>query len=245
MKSLNRISVVCLSGFLLSGCSSSQSDVAEQELRGEIESQSEGHIKLLSFGKTDGQKFELNGMQGYRLDFEAEITFEQDGTWLSGGDWPNRLSFRFSKDRPSSGSIAGFMDTIDGGRAAHSGERIRIGGVMLGTKKESGWKFEPSESHVAGVSRSSGAAHSTVADDAAKRQACIALLWQIKATKKQWALENNKESSDVPFPSDLLPYLSRGGLDLKVFPSCPAGGVYNLKSVFEKPTCSIPGHSLD
>ena len=51
--------------------------------RQQVESQSKGQIKLVVFKKTDGQQFITNDVKGYKLDFEAEITFEKDGSWLA------------------------------------------------------------------------------------------------------------------------------------------------------------------
>jgi type II secretory pathway pseudopilin PulG len=66
---------------------------------------------------------------------------------------------------------------------------------------------------------------------------CINNLRQIDGAKQQWALENHKTSSDTPTKADLLPYLRR-------WPVCPQGGTYNIGSMVETPTCSIPGHKL-
>lgn len=73
----------------------------------------------------------------------------------------------------------------------------------------------------------------------AQQNACINNLRQIDAAKQQWALENNKKSTDTPTWDDLKPYL-RGPVPL----ICPAGGTYAINAVSEPPTCSIPGHKL-
>ncbi|HEY5298180.1 MAG TPA: hypothetical protein VIK59_09655 [Verrucomicrobiae bacterium] len=73
----------------------------------------------------------------------------------------------------------------------------------------------------------------------AQKNACINNLRQMDAAKQQWALENNKKSTDIPTWNDLKPYL-RGPVPL----ICPDGGAYSLNAVGEAPTCSIPGHQL-
>ncbi len=71
------------------------------------------------------------------------------------------------------------------------------------------------------------------------RNACINNLRQLDGAKQQWALEKNKPVDAVPKPEDLLPYLKDG-----IFPVCPDGGTYSLKSVEEIPSCTIRGHAL-
>jgi hypothetical protein len=76
--------------------------------------------------------------------------------------------------------------------------------------------------------------------DCSPRAACIANLKQIDGAKAVWALEKQKGTNDVPADSDLF------GKDnfIREKPVCPQDGTYKLGSVSEKPTCSIPGHSL-
>jgi uncharacterized protein (DUF3084 family) len=73
----------------------------------------------------------------------------------------------------------------------------------------------------------------------AAANACISNLRQIVAAKDQWALDKNKDATDVPTTQDLLPYLKDG-----VFPVCPAGGIYSINAAGTLPTCSVPGHLL-
>jgi len=71
------------------------------------------------------------------------------------------------------------------------------------------------------------------------RNSCINNLRQIDGAKQQWALEKNKTLDAVPTERDLLPYLKDG-----VFPICPEGGTYSIKSVDALPTCTVSGHAL-
>jgi len=70
-----------------------------------------------------------------------------------------------------------------------------------------------------------------------QQNACINNLRQLDAAKQQWALEKNKQSTDVPVMEDLKPYL-------RAIPHCPAGGTYTLNAVGQPPECSIPKHEL-
>ena len=74
---------------------------------------------------------------------------------------------------------------------------------------------------------------------AANANACINNLRAIDAAKTQWALDKEKNATDVPTVQDLTPYFKDG-----LFPVCPDGGTYTINAVGEPPTCSIPGHVL-
>jgi hypothetical protein len=77
----------------------------------------------------------------------------------------------------------------------------------------------------------------------AQANACINNLRQIDAAANQFALEHHLSAgAPINFPADLTPYI-------KQIPSCPAGGVYNLRQVGATPTCSLgttitPAHAL-
>jgi hypothetical protein len=80
------------------------------------------------------------------------------------------------------------------------------------------------------------------ARQASQKNACINNLRQIDGAKQQWALENNKESSDVPMQKDIQPFIGRGSSG--IWPVCPQGGNYTIGSVDQPPTCSISGHEM-
>lgn len=79
------------------------------------------------------------------------------------------------------------------------------------------------------------------ARETAQMNACINNLRQIDSAKNQWALENKKQSTDMPSEDDLAPYLKAIGGQM---PKCPAGGDYKINAVGEQPACSIPKHKL-
>jgi hypothetical protein len=71
---------------------------------------------------------------------------------------------------------------------------------------------------------------------------------KIDAAAKQFALENHKTNGEaINFPNDLTPYIklnSQGKI-----PGCPGGGIYTIKKVGDKSTCSLgytvtPAHVL-
>ena len=78
------------------------------------------------------------------------------------------------------------------------------------------------------------------ARNTAQMNMCISNLRQIDGAKQQWALENKKQTTDTPTAQELDTYLHRSFTTLK----CPAGGIYTINAVGEKPACSIPQHDL-
>ena len=76
------------------------------------------------------------------------------------------------------------------------------------------------------------------ARNAAQANACIANLRSIEAAKGVWALENKNKAGETVDESEFFgEYLPR---QLQ----CPAGGVYSINPVGEKPTCSVPRHAI-
>ena len=75
---------------------------------------------------------------------------------------------------------------------------------------------------------------------AAQKAACINNLKTIEGAKGIWALEMRKADADVPTAADLY------GPDKNIRdePHCPGNGTYSINAVSERPTCSIPDHSL-
>jgi prepilin-type N-terminal cleavage/methylation domain-containing protein len=86
----------------------------------------------------------------------------------------------------------------------------------------------------------------------ARKSACINNLRLIDASIQQWALENNKNTTDPVALDSLTQYLNRGGTGAinSTAPGgvrCPSGGSYTATTVDTKPTCSKTdlGHKLD
>ena len=71
-----------------------------------------------------------------------------------------------------------------------------------------------------------------------QRAACLVNLKMIADAKTSWALENKKLETDVPGDADLF------GRYIADKPACPAGGIYSLNPVREKPTCTMTRHGL-
>ncbi len=73
----------------------------------------------------------------------------------------------------------------------------------------------------------------------AQQNSCINNLRQLDAAKEQWALANNASDGDDPDHSGVMEYI-RGGIVI-----CPQGGMYELHSIGESPTCSVHGSLYD
>jgi len=133
----------------IAGCSPSL-DEAKLVLQQRIASESQEHIRVVSFTKTDEQKFETGGVQGRRISYAAEVEFDDDGLW-SRGVGNEALAFEFSTNLPPkhAGGVALAMMDLGGVRHMFKGECIKIVGVMTGTKSESGWRYELKENHIA------------------------------------------------------------------------------------------------
>jgi hypothetical protein len=130
-----------LAAVLLAGCSSTPSASEGREvLEKQIENQSKGVIKLLTFRKTDGQEGELMGVRLYAMDFQADIEFNQDCYW--GGPFGG---FEVMTGEPGPFNAFMFM----GKRKARAGERFTISGKLQFQKTEKGWKGKLASSNLA------------------------------------------------------------------------------------------------
>jgi hypothetical protein len=73
--------------------------------------------------------------------------------------------------------------------------------------------------------------------------ACINKLRLIDSAKQQWALEHGAKTIDIPFASELQPYLGRGNVPVTLFcswdPSQSFATSYSINSIGTKPTCKV------
>jgi type IV pilus assembly protein PilA len=74
--------------------------------------------------------------------------------------------------------------------------------------------------------------------DKTQRQACAINRKNIDAAKLQWSVEQKRPATAVPSDGDLFGKTAY----IEHKPDCPVGGVYDLKAVEEKCTCSAPTH---
>ena len=116
---------------------------------------------------------------------------------------------------------------------ALSGEGVALGGLITGYL---GLALIP----VIGLMAAIAVPNFVKARTTAQMNVCINNLSQIDGAKQQWALDKKKQPTDTPTAQELDAYLHQSFTTLK----CPAGGVYTINAVGEKPACSIPHHEL-
>ncbi|HBF33681.1 TPA: prepilin-type cleavage/methylation domain-containing protein [Candidatus Sumerlaeota bacterium] len=74
----------------------------------------------------------------------------------------------------------------------------------------------------------------------AQGKSCAENLQKIDGAKEQWALENNKTSTDTPAMSDLVSATAANSY-LKRTPVCPANQAYTVNNIGADPTCAWSG----
>ena len=76
-----------------------------------------------------------------------------------------------------------------------------------------------------------------------QQNACINNLRLVDAAKQQWALEQRKQTTDLPVGTDLQPYLGRGANG--ELPTCPVDSAnsfttsYTVNIVATSPQCAV------
>jgi hypothetical protein len=129
--------------FSLLGCSSGpSSSEAEEFVRGKIDKQSQGRIKLVSFSKTNGLEATPNGVRTYQLDYEADIEFADDcrwGTQDAFGHWRGDFSV-FPHDPPPDYGYGPMPVLYPPFREATKGSRTKVQGSVIFQKTEAGWR---------------------------------------------------------------------------------------------------------
>ena len=73
----------------------------------------------------------------------------------------------------------------------------------------------------------------------AQATGCKVNLRTIQMAINMWALEKRKTDDAEVTLEDLESYMKDG------IPRCPSGGEYEFRTVGEKPTCTIEGHSIE
>lgn len=119
---------------MLVGCSGKPSEgMGQKALDHQIQTQSKGQIKLMSFHKTNG----TGDDKVYAVEYEAEIEFQTDGYWTHGGAM---VPFGFAAQiSPYDRMMAAGMGAIT---EVHKGQRQTINGALQFVKTEKGWQGE-------------------------------------------------------------------------------------------------------
>ncbi|MEY2571929.1 MAG: hypothetical protein QOJ87_142 [Verrucomicrobiota bacterium] len=137
-----RVVLIILAALMLESCSDTPSPSdARQKLANQIQQQSNGLIKLVSFEKTDGVMQEMMGIKAYQMSYTAEVEFLDDCIWTAGNNlvgWDG--SFRAQRNQAlSSGALNDFFNASQGLKPAKKGEHFTFTGQMAFEKTERGW----------------------------------------------------------------------------------------------------------
>jgi hypothetical protein len=139
---MSRSALTIAVALALVGCSDkpSESD-ARQKLQNQVQQQSNGLIKLVSFQKTDGAMHEMMGMKAYEMSYAAEVEFVDDCFWSGGNNlsgWEGSFYAERGQAAPS-GGLQDFFNLSQGRKAAKRGEHFTFTGRMNFEKTERGW----------------------------------------------------------------------------------------------------------
>ena len=124
---------------LFTGCSGGKpSEGAGKTMLGKhIQDESKGNIKLVNFKKTNGQGDE----HSYQMEYEAEIEFLANGSWLSNSGIAGSTAFVFSSQQyNNNGGISQLLGEINGANSVQQGQRKKVKGVLQFQKTEKGWR---------------------------------------------------------------------------------------------------------
>ena len=121
----------------VAGCGVPLSQSTGQKmLENQIQNQSNGKIKLLSFSKTNGKGDDAY----YQVEYEAEIEFLANGAWESGGGMSSSPTFGFSTQQLGGGATAQLLGAVVGAQNVSQGQRTKVKGVLRFEKTEKGWR---------------------------------------------------------------------------------------------------------
>lgn len=127
-----------LAAVILSGCAPGppSENVGRETIERQIQTQSNGKIKLVSFTKTNGKQHD----DSYQLEYKAEIEFLATGAWSRGSAMDSSTSFGFSTEQVAANALAQFTGSIFGAMNVRQGQRETVTGVLRFEKTEKGWR---------------------------------------------------------------------------------------------------------
>lgn len=133
------LAIEVLTVLALSGCGGppSPSD-GRKQVESQIQAESNGLIRLVSFDKTNGLDRDSGGRKLYEMEYTAEIEFLDNCIWNSGGERGWNGSFVAIPRQPGhEGDWRGPFDPQEPSK----GERQRVNGKLKFEKTEQGWRL--------------------------------------------------------------------------------------------------------
>jgi hypothetical protein len=132
------VSAVFAGLLAFAGCSSSfanpSASDAQKVLETKIQNESQGRIKLVSLQKTNGQTRQIEGVNVYHLEYQADIEFTANCKWVKSFD--GSLSLRTTP--PPANAL---MDS-DPGPVMQAGQLQTINSAVDFEKTENGWQAQ-------------------------------------------------------------------------------------------------------
>jgi predicted nucleic acid-binding Zn ribbon protein len=117
-------------------------DDLQRIIQEQINKESQGRIKLISFQKTNAQEGELHGVKLYNIEYQIEIEFTENCKWVMGHEamLGGPPQFRTSKPK-SQGFWDEWTDNLNNpGKLVKKGHKERISGSLTFEKTEKGWR---------------------------------------------------------------------------------------------------------
>lgn len=138
---MSKLAIALLTALVISGCSGppSPSD-GRKQLEGQIQAQSNGLIRLVSFDKTNGLELDIMGRKLYEMEYTAEIEFLDDCMWSGGGllGWGGSF-LAVRGERP--GGTMGLGSAYIGMQQVRKGQRQKVNSKFTFEKTEQGWRL--------------------------------------------------------------------------------------------------------
>ncbi len=130
-----------IGALLIAGCSSSTPSVTtgRKVIEDRIASESKGLIKLVSFKKTNGQSFEVMGIKGYKMEYEARIEFLADCMW-GGGGGPGQVQGMFAAEPSPWKARNESNPAFKGKQQALKNQQPFLTGTLTFEQTEQGWR---------------------------------------------------------------------------------------------------------
>jgi len=118
-------------------------DDIQRIVKEEIDKDSQGRIKLVSFQKTNAQKGELLGVKLYNFAYQIEIEFTEDCKWVMGHGAMLGGSPQFKTSKPKSKDFwEEWTDNLNSpGKLVKKGQKERLSGSITFEKTEKGWRI--------------------------------------------------------------------------------------------------------
>ena len=125
---------------IFTGCSGTPSEsTGRKVIEKRIEDQNNyNSLHLVRFTKLNGVR---NGIT-YQMEFEAELLFTDNGSWIRGSSVSPTVQFGFTSQQYSGSAMGQLMGSLEGAVKVRTGEKQTFKSIITFTKTERGWRTE-------------------------------------------------------------------------------------------------------